>query len=193
MTASYWEIALAAMHLVIGRFGASLLYYVRFGRNPNVDMRKTEVKSRHRRITEGMGLVYFAWLFVFLIADRTHAQPLVAWTIVALAFIGMLVAQAAMGRAFRIGQDDSAKSDQDELNTKGLFVFSRNPIYVCSFLYMAGATFFAPTPLLLGLLGCFALGVHGLVIEEERFLGRQFGAAYESYKQSTPRYLGFKL
>lgn len=190
MTAPPWQVALALMHLLVGRFGASALYYLRFGKNPNVDMRKQPTPSRHRRITGAMGGVYFAWLGVFLFADRGHGLIGAGSALVAVGGVGMLAAQAAMGRAFRIGQDDSPGSDQRELNTSGLFVVSRNPIYVFSFLYMAGATLWAPTPLLVALLAAFGLGVHGLVLEEERFLLNQFGTAYARYKAQTPRYLG---
>lgn len=199
-------LAVALNHLAFGRFGSTLIYWLRFRSNPNVDLGKslgqTSVDVAHFRTTQLLGAAYLTWLFSLALTwfsaafrESTIGRPLLklspecGWIICAIAFAGMITAQLSMGRAFRIGQDDSAASSQRELRTNGFLRFSRNPIYVFSFLYLLGATLWAPGPIPLFACVVFGLGIHGLVRREEAFLLRQFGEDYLSYCKQTPRYI----
>ena len=67
---------------------------------------------------------------------------------------------------------------------------SRNPIYVCSFLYLLGASLWAPAPATLLALVLLGRGMHHLVLLEEAFLSARCGEAYAAYRRRVPRYLG---
>ena len=79
------------------------------------------------------------------------------------------------------------------LVTTGLFAHTRNPVYVGGCLALLGVA------LLLGSAWIVVLMVpalrllhYGVVLREEAYLERKFGAAYRNYRASVPRY-GWKF
>lgn len=108
---------------------------------------------------------------------------------IAVLVIGMLVvvsAQLQMGREWRIGVDESEKT---ELITHGLFKYSRNPIY-SGMLILA----FAMLVLLPHVAMCLfvAIGYGGVEMQvrlvEEPYLRNVHGSAYDNYCQQVNRY-----
>lgn len=98
-----------------------------------------------------------------------------------------MVAQFQMGSSWRIGVDDSERT---ELITERLFALSRNPIYVGVLLIGIGFVVLVPhfTIAISWLIA--ALGIHLQVTRvEEPHLQRVFGAAYSDYRESVNRYL----
>ena len=92
------------------------------------------------------------------------------------------------------GWGRSAPMEPPELLVvRGLYRHTRNPMYVGLLTLLAGeALLFRSGPLLLYALAMFS-GFHVLVVaHEERRLARTFGAAYEDYRASVPRWL-FRL
>jgi protein-S-isoprenylcysteine O-methyltransferase Ste14 len=92
-------------------------------------------------------------------------------------------AQASMGTAWRIGTSTDAT-----LVTRGIFHWSRHPIYV-GFLLMAWGTvgiYTQPSFILLAVVSTGLL--QHQITQEEIFLNRHFGAAYRDYCQRTSRY-----
>jgi protein-S-isoprenylcysteine O-methyltransferase Ste14 len=77
-----------------------------------------------------------------------------------------------------------------ELVVSGLYRYVRNPIYVGGILLLLGYVFWYPTR---GILACpliFFLGAHLFVmLYEEPHLRKTFGAAYEEYCTSVPRWI----
>lgn len=90
-----------------------------------------------------------------------------------------------MGRSWRVGIDLETK---DKLVTKGIFSFSRNPIYLGIDLYFAGVFLIFPNLLFLAILFFVILGIHWQIREEERFLKTRYGRDYEIYARLTGRY-----
>ena len=108
---------------------------------------------------------------------------------VALLIFGLIVvvsAQLQMGQAWRIGVDESEKT---ELITHGLFKYSRNPIYA-GMLLLA----FSMLVLLPHVAMCLfvAIGFGGVEMQvrlvEEPYLRNIHGSAYDSYYQQVNRY-----
>lgn len=189
----------ASLHLLLGHFGSAVLYRLRFGGTPLV-LYKPAQKTRHQKITQRVALATLVWVasllaFTFSETFRTtalgapivHTPALAGWIPGLLGLTGMLASQANMGRSFRVGQDESSHSPL--LVTTGLHRWSRNPVYVFSFLYLVGISLWAPC--LSVLLGCAALGtgMHHLVLAEEAFLLQQHGKPYEDYCKRVRRYL----
>jgi len=76
-----------------------------------------------------------------------------------------------------------------ELKTKGIYAWSRNPLYAGLYLMTAGAATYCGNVVVL-VLGVTAVGVHHRrVLAEEKFLAARFGQAYMDYKAATRRYL----
>lgn len=192
-------LAFAALHLVAGQLVASLIYRARFGTSPLVLYRGRAVAGAHGRRTRWVGLATLAWaaaLLAFAFSPGFRASvpgtplfslpPIVGWIAGILGLVGMLAAQAGMGAAFRVGLDES---ERPSLVTTGLHRVSRNPVYVCSVLYLAGVSLWAPCTAVLAGLAAIAAGIHGLVLEEERFLAASLGPEFEAYRGRVRRYL----
>lgn len=115
------------------------------------------------------------------------AVTAVGVTLLILALIWVLIAQAHMGASWRIGIDTE---NETALVTHGVFRFSRNPIFLGMRLNLLGLFLVLPNALtlLLWLLGDVAIQIQ--VFLEEDHLRQQHSAAYDHYCAATPRYLG---
>lgn len=98
-----------------------------------------------------------------------------------------LVAVASSGRIwcsfYLSGRKDAV------LTTDGPYSLCRNPLYFCSALGAIGIGLCTETifyPLLFSLI--FAIYYPGIISREESRLGQLFGAAYEHYMGTTPRF-----
>jgi protein-S-isoprenylcysteine O-methyltransferase Ste14 len=72
----------------------------------------------------------------------------------------------------------------------GPFRFSRNPIYLTYVLFVAGMGLYLGNLWILLLLVPTILVAHyGIILREERYLTRRFGAAYTEYQQRVRRWI----
>ena len=83
-----------------------------------------------------------------------------------------------------------ARPQSDGLNNKGLYRFSRNPMYVAFFLYFLGIALITESILYLIVVIIFQISVHYIILSEERACLSEFGTAYEEYMNEVNRYLG---
>lgn len=117
-----------------------------------------------------------------------HPAVAIAALAVAIAgFAGVLAAQQAMGRSWRIGVDPAERT---ELVTGGLFGRVRNPIFTAMITAFLGLTAMVPSwPQLLAL-ACLIAGLQVQVRGvEEPYLTRVQGAAYTDYTRRVGRFL----
>lgn len=188
-----------SLHLVLGHLGSSLLYRLRFGRSP-LAYRRTAADPSHTRVTRLVSGMSLLWAGSVIAAALWHdgsalawgrplfsVSPIAGWIVGAVGLVGMLAAQYGMGAAFRIGVD--AGEQVPVLHTRGLHRYSRNPIYVFSYLYLVGASLWAPSVLTLASLAGLGALFHALVLQEERYLAARLGDDYARYLQRVPRYL----
>ncbi len=110
---------------------------------------------------------------------------LVGMTAVVVSLILIWVANFTMGNSWRIGVDDGKPGD---LVTRGIFKYSRNPIYlgldvimIAGFLLQPNL-FFALYALVVGFV------VHFQIRVEEQHLRATYGQQYLQYCERTPRY-----
>ena len=76
------------------------------------------------------------------------------------------------------------------LVTTGPFRFTRNPIYLTYILFVAGVGLYSSILWMVVLLLPTVIVAHyGIVLREERYLSRRFGAAYDAYRQRVRRWL----
>lgn len=98
----------------------------------------------------------------------------------------MFVAQLAMGASWRIGID---RVGNPGLVTRGPYRFSRNPIYLCMFVVLAGFVATLPGwPAILTFVGT-VLGIRIAVVREEDHLVSVYGDAYRAYVRRVGRFL----
>lgn len=141
-------------------------------------------------------LVLFAVLIaaVWLPADLFGPLPWLENTAVRIAGAGLLVlslglivvAQAQMGRSWRIGIDTGLRTT---LVQTGIFSRSRNPIFLSMRINLFGLLLVWPNA---ATLAAFLLGEVLMQVQvrlEEDHLGRMLGEAYEDYRRRTPRWV----
>lgn len=101
-------------------------------------------------------------------------------------FIFFVWALMSFGKSWRVGID---KAKPGDLVTRGAFARSRNPVFVFLDLYFIGAFLIYSTPFFLLFALITILGIHFQILQEETFLVRQYGEAYEEYRAEVRRYL----
>jgi protein-S-isoprenylcysteine O-methyltransferase Ste14 len=113
-----------------------------------------------------------------------HAAGIVLF---ALGLAGVIVSQLAMGASWRVGVDESERT---ELVTGGVFSLVRNPIYTAMIAAFAGLALLAPGPVSFGsvVLIVIALEMQTRLVEEP-YLARVHGTEYEDYAAAVGRLL----
>jgi protein-S-isoprenylcysteine O-methyltransferase Ste14 len=101
--------------------------------------------------------------------------------------IGMVI---GANRIFqRIGTNVRPSQPTLALATKGVFTWTRNPMYVGGSLALFGIGIgFALDWVILLLVVSLPLVHYGIILREERYLERKFGDEYRRYKTNVPRY-----
>lgn len=82
-----------------------------------------------------------------------------------------------------------ARPAQNGINVKGLYRFSRNPMYVAYFIYFLGCVLLTQSLLLFTILLVFQISAHWIILSEERWCMKEFGEAYKNYMNKVRRYL----
>lgn len=78
--------------------------------------------------------------------------------------------------------------DESGLNTKGIYRFSRHPMYAAYFLYFAGMALLMRSLVLACMVLLFQISAHGIILAEERECIKRFGKAYQQYMKKVRRY-----
>lgn len=82
-----------------------------------------------------------------------------------------------------------AKPEESGINLKGVYKFSRNPMYVAYFVYFLGCVLLTRSFLLLAILFVFQISGHWIILSEERWCINRFGQEYKNYMQKVRRYI----
>jgi protein-S-isoprenylcysteine O-methyltransferase Ste14 len=132
--------------------------------------------------------------FVPVLSDTANWTPGLRTTVagvgVVLAVVGFVVAviaQATMGRSWRIGVDVSERTD---LVTHGVFGLVRNPIFSAMIAAQLGTTLMAPSWLsIVGAVGLLVACQVQVRVIEEPYLIDTHGPEYLRYAARTGRFL----
>ena len=118
---------------------------------------------------------------------RFFACP--AWLAAAVMGLGLgvlLAAQLHLGASWRVGIEPDARPG---LVRRGLYRWSRNPIFAGLLLVVAGHALAAPTWLSFAALAALAIGVRLQVRDEERWLRGAYGREFEEYASRVGRFV----
>ena len=120
-----------------------------------------------------------------LIQDQIpDVQKLLAVVFLIPANLIIVPAYLSMGIVTHVG----LPLGKHELRTSGIYGYSRNPMYG-SFIFINTATFlFLPSFLLLGIMIYGMIVHHFIILGEEKYLEKEFGDVYRSYKARVARY-----
>ncbi|PZU85771.1 MAG: isoprenylcysteine carboxylmethyltransferase family protein [Shinella sp.] len=108
---------------------------------------------------------------------------IVLWT---LGGVLIMLAQWQMGSSWKIGIDSS---EATRLVDTGLFVFSRNPIYLGMVTGLAGLALISPEALSFAILVATWVSLSYQIRMEEAFLEQSIGQAYLDYRKRVRRWL----
>jgi protein-S-isoprenylcysteine O-methyltransferase Ste14 len=117
---------------------------------------------------------------------HSPASRIVGAVLILPALVLFLLAFLNFGTSWRIGID---RKTPGSLVTGGVFVLTRNPIYVAFIaiffgIFLINGTWFF---LIFALLAVVA--IHLQILREEEFLKKQYGESYAEYCRHAPRYL----
>jgi len=118
--------------------------------------------------------------------ERGTNMAILGGALMALALVWVLVAQAQMGAAWRIGIDQETRT---ELVCSGVFRYSRNPIFLGMRISALGLFLVLPNALTLLLLVLGDVLIQIQVRLEEEHLRGLHADAYEDYCRQTRRWL----
>jgi len=84
---------------------------------------------------------------------------------------------------------------QSELNTLGLYKYSRNPMYLGGMFFILGLNLMGWSNEVINYLFLllsigWLITIHFHVLSEESFLLRKYGKSFQEYMKNTPRYIG---
>ena len=103
-----------------------------------------------------------------------------------LALIGLIITLISFGDSFRVGIDEKTPS---KLITGGVFAISRNPIYSCFFLMLAGQFLVHRNIVITAAAIFFMAMIHRQILREEKFLKKHYGEEYAAYCEKVRRYI----
>lgn len=170
--------------------------YRQTGRNPVVFGRSDSAHDYIGRCFKGLLTVVAAAIAVSLAGGGAWLLPVPSLALPAaqlagaalcgLALVWTAIAQAQMGRSWRIGIDRKRRTD---LHTSGLFSLSRNPVFVGMLASLLGLFFLLPNAVTLVCLAVGHLLIQIAVRLEEEHLRQLHGAVYQQYKDRVRRWL----
>jgi len=134
--------------------------------------------ARHR--------VFLSWIFglVFIYLASRPAYQVPSRTALLYLVIGLEIAM--LGEGLRVWASGYLYKDES-LAVNGPFSYTRNPLYLGSFLVGFGFCFATGQPLLLiAFMLLFVLVFTHTIRSEENILQEKFGAEFANYKQAVP-------
>jgi protein-S-isoprenylcysteine O-methyltransferase Ste14 len=197
----YGPVVFLLIFIVVTIVVRGLLFRLRTGRHPLARSGGRTAHSPEDFAEKGAAVALFLlslWIFLRATEAETPALlgplpwltlPALAWFGSVLAAVGLVltfVAQGHMGASWRIGIPEGERT---ELVTRGLYRFSRNPIYLGMFAALAGCFLLIPSTAVGVTALLLAAVIQVVVRQEEAFLGRLHGAAYGDYGRRVGRFL----
>jgi protein-S-isoprenylcysteine O-methyltransferase Ste14 len=141
-------------------------------------------------VVPGTAAIY---LPLYIVGDRVAADGLARAVGVAMLGVGVSIYLWCVYDFATFGRGTPAPIDAPKkLVVRGLYRFTRNPMYVGVLTTILGWAVFYRAPVLVGYALTLGLGFHAFVIGyEEPHLRDVFGEEYEDYKARVARWVGF--
>jgi protein-S-isoprenylcysteine O-methyltransferase Ste14 len=165
---------------------SNFLPYVLSGRLIDKEVMKKLGADRTLGANERRLLNLYSLLFFAMVAYSVFL-PLRLGTVwfyagLAIYLLGVIVETVAMMNFFTTAVDKPVN--------KGIYRFSRNPMYFGMFLIFLGTGIACVSPFFLVLTAVFTIMSHAVVVYEERFCIQKYGDSYQEYLNRIPRWLG---
>ena len=125
-------------------------------------------------------MITFMILSVFIQLDLSSYWFFIGLPFVLFGFYMHIAAKLSYGNA-----------ESDDAVTRGVYRFSRNPMYVSISLILLGTVIASRSIILAILWFVTAVFTHLLIVGEERYCVKTYGESYRDYMKRVPRYLLF--
>ncbi|NUM79705.1 isoprenylcysteine carboxylmethyltransferase family protein [bacterium] len=139
------------------------------------------------KLALGVCCAFFLFKTVWLPWYSSDVTRMAGWAFYTIGLILFIFAIAQLGSSIRVGLPD----EKTILKTRGLYRFTRNPIYVSIYIVCLGSCLIVIHPINCGAFLLAMLIHHAIIKKEEKFLEKRFGNEWTAYKQQIPRYIGF--
>ncbi|MEI7663438.1 MAG: isoprenylcysteine carboxylmethyltransferase family protein [Bacteroidota bacterium] len=110
------------------------------------------------------------------------------WTATGLLWVGVIIVSIGMvglGKSMKMG----LPGEETQLQTRGIFRLSRNPLYTGTFIIGIASCLYFPD-LINASFTIFGIYMHHrIILGEEQFLHDRFGKAWEAYCMRVKRYI----
>ena len=83
---------------------------------------------------------------------------------------------------------NSSSPDEIGLSVKGIYKYSRNPMYISYFICMIAWVLLTKSKVLLIIVIIYQISTHSIIISEERWCLEKFGDEYKEYMSRVGRY-----
>ena len=166
-------------------FHMAPLYWPIFRYDLKGSFKKASVSPPYNKTEKKINL--FSMLLFFLLFIYSIFLPLPLGTIwfytgLSIFLLGLVV--------FEITEISWATTPLDEPITKGLYRYSRHPIYIAVFLQFIGISIVSASWLFMLLMIVHIILSLLLIIPEERLCLEKYGEVYREYMERTPRWIG---
>jgi len=138
--------------------------------------------NRTEKIINNLGMVVWVILFIYSIFLPLPLGTPLLFAGIALFIVGLIITETAM--------IPWAKAAIDEPITKGIYRYSRHPIYIGVFVQYIGIGIASASGLFLLLIVIQIALSASIVAAEERFCCENYGDTYRGYMDRTPRWIG---
>jgi protein-S-isoprenylcysteine O-methyltransferase Ste14 len=119
-------------------------------------------------------------IFIYLCVLKIIIDPF--WLYVGLIIYGLGILLCIMSVS------SFARPADNDINIKGIYRVSRNPMYVAYFIYFLGCVLLTQSFILLVILLVFQISAHWIILSEERWCIKKFGEEYIGYMNKVRRY-----
>jgi protein-S-isoprenylcysteine O-methyltransferase Ste14 len=136
-----------------------------------------------------MEKVSFACMHLIVIASYVYSVFLPLKLGTSWFYIGFLIYFSGIFIT-SIAMLNFARTSVDKPVTKGVYTFSRNPMYIGEFLINVSISIACVSWIFFLVVVVVAIFEHNIVVSEERFCLKKYGESYREYKNRTPRWIG---
>jgi len=143
------------------------------------------IEARRDKLERNIGnIANFAWLLAMVYSVFLPLQLGTIWFRVGFSIfvIGLILMTMATFSFIT--------TPADQLIIKGVYKFSRHPMYLSTFIICLGSSIATVSWLFLFLSVIIALCFHIEALIEERYCLDKYGSAYQEYLNSVPRWFG---
>ena len=179
-------------------FLRSYLLWKRTGVNPLTFNKTDDAHGYNGKVFTFISILEFVVVFIYAFKNEWYQYHLpfwylehsylqyIGWGLLLLSLVLVWIAQSQMANSWRIGIDEKNKT---ELVTRGLFAYSRNPIFLGVMIANFGLFLIIPNAFTLLIVSLSLVSINTQIRLEETFLKSSHGKEYQDYLNQVRRWL----